>query len=104
MFLSILKLTNHKLHIDYGLDFVTPSLHGWGAFLIRIIWALSPTTDKSRVSFWDPFCANGVAGTPHGEVRDIMLWVVAMLFRPYNDQLESGFPWMKVQIQALVIS
>ena len=25
---------------------------------------------KSQVSLWGPPCAHGVAGTPHGEVRD----------------------------------
>jgi hypothetical protein len=56
---------------------MTPSLRGWEAFQtpgalthIRITWSLSPMAPQTQVSLRGPPCAHGVAGTPHGEVRD----------------------------------
>ena len=56
---------------------MTPSLHGWEAFLMhgaltrtRITWTSHQQCHKSQVSLWGPPCTYGVLGIPHGEVRN----------------------------------
>ena len=42
---------------------------------LPLIGSLGPSCQwhhKFRMSLWGPLCANGVLGTPHGEVRDTL--------------------------------